>query len=120
MGPNLVFRVRFEGSASRTPHMVRKADPLSASSHRQILFSTNQIFHQKFWVSPKFFGFRQDRQTDRRKKHIVGLPLLKKTKFRINGSQIIVEIDEFLLHLGTHWVLTFTYSPIIVTVIRHR
>ena len=32
----------------------------------QILFSTNQIFHQKFLVSPKFFGFRQDRRTDGR------------------------------------------------------
>ena len=29
-------------------------------------FSTNQIFHQNVLVSPKFFGFRQDRQTDRR------------------------------------------------------
>ena len=34
---------------------VRKADP--PLHHRQILFSTNQIFHQNVLVSPKFFGF---------------------------------------------------------------
>ena len=36
----------------------------SGRGSAQILFSTNQIFHQNVLVSPKFFGFRQDRQTD--------------------------------------------------------
>ena len=31
-----------------------------------MLFSTNQMFHQNVLVSPKFFGFRQDRRTDGR------------------------------------------------------
>ena len=42
---------------------VRFADPPSASSHRQILFSTNQIFRQNFLVW--FQTGQTDRQTDR-------------------------------------------------------
>ena len=49
--------------------------------HRQILFSTNQIFHQNVLVSDRTDG-RTDRQaygqTGRRNKYVLGLPSFKK------------------------------------------
>ena len=56
-GAELSFSGR--GPLRGPPHMVREADP--PLHHRQILFSTNQIFHQNVLVSD-----RTDRQTDRR------------------------------------------------------
>ena len=71
-------RTQFFGSASRTPHMVRKAEtPLC------IIPSSNFVFYQPNF-SPKCFGFRHlvsdrtDRQTDRRNKYVLGLPCFKK------------------------------------------
>ena len=64
MGPNLVFR----GG-------VREAEP--PLRHRQILFSTNQIFHQNILVFWFQIG-QTDGRTDRRNKYVLGLPRFKK------------------------------------------
>ena len=54
----------FSGRDPLRGHMVREADP--PLHHRQILFSTNQIFHQTFLVSD-----RTDGRTDRRNKYVL-------------------------------------------------
>ena len=76
-GAELSFSGR--GPLRGPPHMVREADP--PLHHRQILFSTNQIFHQNVLVSDRTDG-RTDRQTDgqidRRNKYVLGLPSFKK------------------------------------------
>ena len=51
----------FSGRDPLRGHMVREADP--PLHHRQILFSTNQIFHQTFLVSDRTDG-RTDGRTD--------------------------------------------------------
>ena len=71
------------------PHMVREADP--PLHHRQILFSTNQIFHQNVLVSDRTdrqTDGQTDGQTDRRNKYVLGLPCFKKLSSEFNIQDI--------------------------------
>ena len=86
--------------------MVREADP--PLHHRQILFSTNQIFHQNVLVSDRTdrqtdrqTDGQTDGQTDRRNKYVLGLPCFKKLSSEFIRSLIPIpdRIVDYYLQL---------------------